>query len=98
MATHKKIRSIGLRLSRITVILCLVASPAIGFVREARAETHWVAPPLLAIDQTTSTLEPLQAISIDASPQSPWFYQGVVQLAYAGIIAWIIALLLKSGK
>ncbi|HEY9639527.1 MAG TPA: hypothetical protein V6C57_03545 [Coleofasciculaceae cyanobacterium] len=104
--THKETRAIGFRLLRVLIILCVISSPALAFSR-TRAETPLAATPvnraplavpLLSIEPTRPSLEPLPALSIDASPQNPWFYQGVVQLAYAGIIAWIIALLQKSGK
>jgi len=29
---------------------------------------------------------------------SSWLYQGIVQLSYAGVIAWVIVLLQNSGK
>ncbi|NJR66362.1 MAG: hypothetical protein HC772_15240 [Leptolyngbyaceae cyanobacterium CRU_2_3] len=51
----------------------------------------------LSIAQTYRTAEPIPSIAVESSNR-PWFYQGVVQLAYAGAIAWIIALLQKSGK
>jgi hypothetical protein len=43
----------------------------------------------------SSSLLPPMAIG---GSNSPWFYQGVTQLAYAGIIIWIILLLQRSGK
>ena len=108
MATDEEMRSIGFRLLRIMIILCMIASfLGVGFGSQALAEPLApdftlnrvsLSPPLLAIDRPDSTLEPLQAISVDASSQNPWLYTGIVQLAYAGIIAWIIALLQKGSK
>jgi hypothetical protein len=44
-----------------------------------------------------SAVETAQASPPNAD-DSAWLYQGIVQLSYAGIIAWVIMLLRNSGK
>ncbi len=49
---------------------------------------------------SSSTLYPaVETAQISTgADNTAWLYQGIVQLSYAGVIAWVIALLQNSGK
>ena len=110
MATQAGSRSISSRLprepqnyrqkrrsSQVGLALGLIVSASALLSDQAAATPGYTvsAPALLA--RNYSAVGTAQTFSVSADSSS-WLYQGIVQLSYAGVIIWVIALLQNSGK
>ncbi|MBW4657289.1 MAG: hypothetical protein KME15_01330 [Drouetiella hepatica Uher 2000/2452] len=98
---RQKRRSIGAGLALGIAATCsavLISGDRVAALPSQRSQTPLVNSSVNSslTARLYSTVETTQ-ISTDAD-NSAWLYQGVVQLSYAGIIAWVIALLQSSGK
>ncbi|HEY9630764.1 MAG TPA: hypothetical protein V6C84_25995 [Coleofasciculaceae cyanobacterium] len=112
MATQAGSRSISSRLprepqhyrqkrrsSQVGLVLGLIVAASALLSDQAVATP--VSPAVLAnpagLAKNYPAVGTAQTLSGSADSSS-WLYQGIVQLSYAGVIIWVIALLQNSGK
>ncbi|MBI4782363.1 MAG: hypothetical protein HY785_13735 [Oscillatoriophycideae cyanobacterium NC_groundwater_1537_Pr4_S-0.65um_50_18] len=88
------------RSSQVGLALGLIVA-ASALLSDQAAATPIVYPTRLAnsvlLARNYPAVGTAQNLSASADSSS-WLYQGIVQLSYAGVIIWVIALLQNSGK